>query len=227
MSTTVTIDLACPVCGHAQSAQVAESANVQRAPIWRDQVLARTFMRVACSACRAPIVLERELLYTDLERGLFIAVFPRGRRGEADALAAVVERAFQAAFVEQAPAAVRASAPAIDRRVVFGYDELREKVVARDAAIDDRALEALKLMLGDAAPPGGTGAAPALTLLAADHAWLELAIMTPLGVETHRVARSLLDDLAAGRAQLATVLAPLFDGPYVHASRCLPTPVIA
>jgi hypothetical protein len=217
MSTTVPCDVTCGACGRAQSVLIADSANVQRWPAWREQVLAATFMRFRCAGCGDTIVVEHDLLYVDLERHLFVGVFPRPRRAAADACARLIEDTFRTTFLEEAPAPVRLGAPVIRRRVVFGYDELRDKVVAFDAGLDDRIVEAVKLtVILDA----GWQDTP-LHLHAVDDAWLELARITDAGVEPVRIARALYDDLAADAAQLAVLLAPLFGGPYVHVARCL------
>jgi len=180
-------------------------------------VLAGTFMRFDCIGCRATIEVEHDLLYSDLERQLFIGVFPRPSRGDAASCANLIEETFRTTFLEAAPAPVRRSATAITRRIVFGYDELREKVVARDAGLDDRVVEALKLVLiQDAGWKRGS-----LLLDAVDEDRLRFARITGVGVEPVSVARGMYQELVSEQDRLAILLAPLFDGPYVHVSRCM------
>jgi CpXC protein len=67
VSTTGTVEVACPACSRKQIVLAVESANVQRLPEFRRQLLGCTFMRFACVACAHFFVVERELLWTDLK----------------------------------------------------------------------------------------------------------------------------------------------------------------
>jgi hypothetical protein len=144
MSTTRVERVGCPGCGALFPASLAESANATRHPPFRQQVLEGTFMRFTCPTCAAPVVVERELLYTDLARGTLIAVFPSALRVEGHALEPRVRATLDSLGADPANAA-RVQL----RRLVFGYAELREKVIQRDAGLDDRVTEALKLVVRD------------------------------------------------------------------------------
>ena len=111
MSTTGAQRIQCPACRHEQPVILVESANVERSPAWRERVIDGTFMSFPCGGCTMRIVVERELLYSDLPRGLFIGVFPRERRDRAGDCARLFEEAFRTTFIEQAPAPVQAISP--------------------------------------------------------------------------------------------------------------------
>jgi predicted RNA-binding Zn-ribbon protein involved in translation (DUF1610 family) len=155
VSTTATATVSCPACGVEQGVLVVESANVQRFPAFREQLLAGTFMRFRCPKCGTAFVIERQLFYTDLEARLFIGVFPRGERAHADEYALVLEAAYRQAFEREPPPVVRSAVGELQRRIVFGYEELREKVVCFGAGLDDRTLEAVKLALTERSPTLG------------------------------------------------------------------------
>ncbi|HJU22718.1 MAG TPA: CpXC domain-containing protein [Casimicrobiaceae bacterium] len=152
MSTTATTEIACPSCGKGQAVLAVESANVRRFPEFRRRLLDGTFMRFDCTGCTERFIVERDLLWTDLDAGLLIAVFPQTERERALELSHIVEDVYDRAFVREPPAVVRASVPELRCRVVFGYEELREKIVCFDGGLDDRILEALKLAIMEAQP---------------------------------------------------------------------------
>lgn len=144
---TVSIEMRCPACGVSQVGHVPESVNVARRPAYRGEVLRREFMRVACGGCGVRVTVERELLYSDLDHGLFVLVFPRVEREHHKRHAAVAREVFRRAVLNEAPRVVADLFGAIEPRVVFGYDELREKVLANDRGLDDRVVEGLKELL--------------------------------------------------------------------------------
>ena len=227
MSTTETLEIACPTCGHGQNVPAMASANVQRFPAVRQQLIDGTFMRFACTACQLPFVVEREMLYTDLEGHLFIGVFPTARRGNATEFETVIESVYQETFVKEPPAALRAVLGELRRRIVFGYEELREKVMCFGAGLDDRLLEVLKVMLlrAQGSQEGASGSTTrrlSLQHVTADGA-LWLAILPDEGAVDEpllRVERTVYDQLAAEEERLSLVLGPLYAGLYVHIERC-------
>lgn len=133
----------CPSCGAVMDVPVWTSANASRHPEIADAVLAGTFHVATCPSGHATVI-EREVLYTDLDRGVFIGVFPRQDRGDVARCVRIVEDAFLGAVGENAPEPVLGWAGTIRRRVVFGYDELREKVLCFRHDLDDRLLESWK-----------------------------------------------------------------------------------
>lgn len=225
MSTFNPIEVACPACNAKQMVTVPESANVQRQPDWRDKVLQGTFMRSSCERCGEPFVIERELLYTDLDAGVFIGVFPEQRRDQRASCVQAVEQAFHQAVGNEAPAAVRAGMRHVQPRVCFGYTELREKVLCFHAGLDDRMVEALKLAL---IPGLVTDQAEfqGLVLVAVEDDGSLIFIERPNGTIVQeprfvRVQRPAYDELKSDRARIETLLPPLFADAYVNASTCL------
>ncbi len=127
-------------CGTTFTANLAEGVNAVRSPRARASILAGTFHRLTCPTCGSTFTAEKEFVYTDFERGTMIKVKPRhDRHLWRDASRSLVREANRVpdSFV---PADVR------HLRVVFGMAELREKLLAQDAGIDDRAIELLKVL---------------------------------------------------------------------------------
>lgn len=137
------VEVPCGRCGATLTLALAASANASRDPAIAEAIRAGTF-HVATCACGGRVVVETEVLYTDLDRGWFIGVFPRAAAAEAVARERDVEAAFVDAIGANAPPAVLGWAGTVRRRVVFGYDALREKVLCADLGLDDRLLEAWK-----------------------------------------------------------------------------------
>lgn len=225
MSTRRDAEIACPHCGLGQTVLAYESANADRHPPVRAEILARTFMTFRCRRCHRPFAWERELLYAHLSAGLLVLVAPGARRSEPaaiEALEAAVTAIRQDQLGPEVPPPIRAVAERTLTRVVFGYEELREKVVALGAGLDDQALEVLKLdLLARAAQgPGNTLQLESVEPDGPDAA-LSLTEYAPDGrmLGTHRLARARYEAVLARRADWLVPLAGLLRGPYVNARR--------
>ena len=207
----------CPSCGYAGPMQVFESANIERDPHLRDELLQGTFMVQGCPGCGEPCVVEMDmLLYIDLDRRQFFACFQRGRRAAAGAQPPQVDEAIHRALVRDAR-----SADLVGKRIVFGYEELREKVFCYQAGLDDRLLEALKLQVL-LAPGSDDIRALSLRTVSADG--LHFASLEPGGIGEVAIPRANYDRLVGDRVYVASMLPALFASHYVHVERCLPAP---
>ena len=156
MSQTATREIECS-CGARVAVFVADSINAERHPHMRQAVLDRRLHVFTCSACDGGIVVENRFWYLDLGRGQFYGVWPNRDRAGERALGEAVVNEFELALGEQAGATARAlfnaeafeDHPEPERkrhlvRLCFGNEELREKIIAREAGLSDLALEALK-----------------------------------------------------------------------------------
>ena len=142
MSTWKLEQLACPRCGAPVEAKVARAVAAGRAPAWRRAVLDGTLHRPRCAGCDAVVPIEVQFLYDDEARGEWVMVAPTAA---IDAWAAH-EREAMATYA-RVMAATEAGPRPSRVRVVFGVAELREKVAAWDAGLDDRQLECAKLVV--------------------------------------------------------------------------------
>src|ERR1041385_8123724 len=127
---------ACPGCGAELTARVADGVHVDRNPALRDDILGRRLHRVVCPACRATTEVRRPFVYTDFGRRHFIQVAMPDELPRWDAWEAQLHRDVSRAFDRGSPHA-HGLAEGLACRVVFGLEELRDKLVVWDAGLDD------------------------------------------------------------------------------------------
>jgi hypothetical protein len=128
-------------CGYAFEANLARSVNVKRNPAVRETILRGEFHRINCPACRTIFAVECPFYYSDPERRSVFLVLPRGERLNHT-------RDGQTLTKQQRECDLLVGdVPTSQLRVVYGLDELREKVVAQDAELDDRNIELIKLIV--------------------------------------------------------------------------------
>lgn len=225
MSTRYTADVGCARCGRTNQVAVADSYSVDRLPSVREQVLARTLMSATCS-CGQRIEVVKPLLYSDVARGWWIHIETVDRRPAFEVCEQETRTEFASVFDPATfPKAVAALGDQLRVRLVFGHEELREKVLCADHGLDDALVEILKLELLVARPEllaagvdilvldGIVDRALSLVGLAAD----KRGQYHPAGEV--RVARSAYDSLRSRRDELVTIYPALFGGTYVNALR--------
>src|SRR5262245_7318566 len=134
--TSVTCSCARPFPTH-----VAHTLSARRSPDVRGRILRLQLHRVVCPRCHQVLVVERPMSYVDPDRNLVVFVQPRGAR--------VGYRRDSARLAAAATGLPARLSPARGRqtRVVYGLDELREKLVAQDLHLDDRVVELLKTLV--------------------------------------------------------------------------------
>ena len=145
MSIFSELPFACPGCGTPLTYELVQSVNVDRRPELRDAILDGSFQLHECASCGTPFRIEPEFVYMDLGRGQYIGVWPASKRGEWQACAARTRATFDDALGKNAPASAASIGAKLEVRAVFGWPALVEKLLARQAGIDDRTLEAAKL----------------------------------------------------------------------------------
>jgi hypothetical protein len=122
---------------------VATSVHITRVPEVRRAVLDRTLHRATCS-CGQRLAADVAFTYVDVERGHWIQIEPLRRRTEWAVVETEVMQALAKGLDHTSPI-ISGLAESARRRVVFGTEELREKLIVWDAGIDDGLLECLKL----------------------------------------------------------------------------------
>lgn len=146
MSITRTEAFAC-ACGETIVANVVDSLNAHRHPLLRQSVIERRLHTATCKACNRIITIERQFLYVDLERRQVLGVFPRDARAEANTHARHLQDTYERWFCTDASQWIRQRAETCLVRACFGLEELREKLVADEANVDDYRLELLKCIV--------------------------------------------------------------------------------
>jgi hypothetical protein len=225
VSTIYSAPFRCVDCGAVLDVRVADSLNANRLPEARRWVLDRTLFQHEC-ACGRAVTAIHPFLYADFERGLWLQVLPEDRRPGYHADEPQVVAAYRAAFDrETGPRFIAALGAMVTPRVVYGYEELREKLVCADAALDDALVEALKLEVLVAEPELLRRGVVLLTLDGADPQALHFrAYGFPAGgtgeiIGEMAVARAAYDALAARAASVRDSYPALFAGVYVNVQR--------
>ena len=132
----------CPACGHRFDVEIARGLHITRLPRIREQLVDGTFQVHACPSCGESAVYEATVVYTDFERGEYVATETPMSATWQTALARH-QTMFRDCF-EAGPPLVQEMGAKFKRRVVFGFRALREKLVLWDAGLDDRIVEAVK-----------------------------------------------------------------------------------
>ncbi|HUQ06338.1 MAG TPA: CpXC domain-containing protein [Kofleriaceae bacterium] len=222
MSITNTHELTC-TCGETLHATVVESLNAVNHPELRQEVMDRTLHVFPCGYCGARTMVEHRFLYFDFERRQILGVYLRDDLARARECAEHVMEVYCQRLRDDAPEAVRDLAKDFLVRVVFGYEELREKLVADDAGLSDLVVEALKceLIAGDER----IRAANVVTLrldevtAAGDLAFIGDWMVPPTVPLEVTVPRAAYEEVAAGRATLLERIPGLASGPHVSLLR--------
>lgn len=143
MSTWFDEEVSCPQCGTQQTAKLAHGIHASRAPEVRDMLFDRTFHRITCRECRHVFVGQRAFVYTDMDRKHWLQVARDIERPRWPELEQLTDDVFARAFTGSPLA--QELRTGFKRRLVFGLEELREKLVIWRASLDDAVVECLKL----------------------------------------------------------------------------------
>jgi len=128
-------------CGNSFEANLVRSINIDRSPIDREKILKGEFNRVVCPTCSNNFSVEKQFYYVDLTRNAVFLCQPRSMRfcykNDSERLKS---------SVDTIPSSLSKREERL-LRVVYGLDELREKILIQDIGIDDRVVELIKLLL--------------------------------------------------------------------------------
>jgi hypothetical protein len=217
--------LSCPHCQHQFTQAVAVSLDGERAARERQAIIDGTFQRLTCAACGTAFRADGPLIYLDFDAKLWIGVFPAPWEAAWWDHEDEPQGAFQRYMIDNCPPLVRSWAPGFAVRAVFGLENLREKLIAHAAGIDDRVLEAYKLDLlrgigpYDLAP----SARPRMRAAGETDAVFHVPRPTPDAPDRHaivRVSRAEIERVAAGRdGEWAPTIQAVSAGPYVDLGR--------
>lgn len=222
MSISENRTLTCPHCAHEIVASVAVSLNAASARVQRQAIMDGTFQRFECESCHQRFRADGPLIYSDFDQKLWIGVFPAPSEATWWKHEQEPALAFQRHLEENSPP--MGKDPGFSIRAVFGLENLREKLVAHAAGIDDRVLEAYKLdLLRGMGPHELSGRArPRLRKVEAGELFFHVPRPepeTPNRVAMVRVPRAELDQIDTSREAWTKVIATLSEGPYVDLGR--------
>ena len=216
MSISLVKILPCPACGAAIEATTFESINPTRHPFLQDRLLERTLLLRSCDSCGASHQHFDRLIWTDLPGRLCVCVVQEDDRTHWPQLEKEALSALSVPLRAEGPPAVRLWGAQVAIRLVFGTEELREKVICRLAGLDDRVVEHLKITLMDR----DRGVVPVLD--GCDET-ADLRFRFLDRDESVTLPRARYREAAARTAELADELPGLFaeDSTWVHWGRAL------
>lgn len=224
MSLFLSAELPCPSCATPVNFDLVHSVNADRRPDLRVAILDRSFQQQPCPSCGYAFRVEPELNFIDVRRGQWIAVWPSSKREQWDSLEQVSKRAFDAAFGAQAPAAARELGAGMTASVVFGWPALAEKLIAKDAGIDDLTLEIAKAALlrnADEIPVGDGGEWRLLGVDGDELVFGRIRAANEELLEVMRGPKALIAELEADAASWGQLRGDLSKGPYRDLGRLL------
>lgn len=173
-------------------ANLIDSLNIFRTPEKRQEILQAEYNKITDPNGKQ-VTVEKPFLYTDFDRNEVILVKPPNER--------YFWREASRELLQIVAQLSETVSPTANRfvRVVFGLGELREKLLARDAGIDDRILELFKVLLAYEHPIILQQPRLNVNLHAIDDRWLTFIAAYEHDKTTYQLQmpRSLADDLLA------------------------------
>jgi CpXC protein len=127
--------------GQQRVVNLADCINVHRTPWVHDAVMRGDYNRIESDDGQYKITIEKPFFYTDFDRNHFFLVKPRYERHTWTEASQQLDR-----MLKGVPKII-SNVDGRKVRVVFGMAELREKLVADEAGIDDRMVEMLKVLM--------------------------------------------------------------------------------
>jgi hypothetical protein len=149
MSDWVDLQVECTRCHHTFVDRSVDGMGVTWNPLIREAILEGMLNAFTCPACGNVFLLEKQFLYSDLERLHFLLVQPRAYVVSWPSAERDIDLLYQRHIVNE-PTGVLFTAEHHRRfkvRAVFGYEHLREKLLLWDAELDDRLVEIAKLRI--------------------------------------------------------------------------------
>jgi len=138
------IEAHCPACDTEVPFDVVYSVAADRRPDLREAILDGSFQRKACPSCGLQFRADPEFSYMDIGNGLYIGVWPASKREQWREHAEKTQAVFDEMLGAQASPEAQEIGEGLTPRAVFGWAALVEKIVAKQAGIDDRLLEVAK-----------------------------------------------------------------------------------
>ncbi|MGM0607305.1 MAG: CpXC domain-containing protein [Candidatus Muiribacteriota bacterium] len=75
-------DIKCPNCGTIMSKELYNIADVRITPEVKDEIFNGKFNVVMCTKCKTEFYCEVPFVYQDLEKNLFVTVFPQAYKSK-------------------------------------------------------------------------------------------------------------------------------------------------
>jgi hypothetical protein len=224
MSILNRIQIDCQTCGAEAPGDLVASVNADRRPDLRQGILDRSFQAVPCPVCRTPMRLPPRFTYMDIGRGQWILAHAAPEIADWQEREQRAQDIFDHAFGAAASTPARGIGRGLSPRITFGWPALREKLICREAGLDDVSLELLKaaLLCAVSDVPFRDDSELRLDAVEANElAFHWLAASSEASLATLRVPRSAYDAIADGTDDWADLRTTLAAGLLVDLQRLL------
>ena len=225
MSQLVPSSGTCPRCDAPWSAAVFSSVDADTIPVQVEAILDGTFERRTCAGCGHAFRPEHPLLYASHARRLWVVMHPPSDRREFTMIEYEAERIIADNIAQAAPLA-RERLRGLRPRLVFGQHMLTEAVRAAQVGLEASLLECAKLFAVRRNLATVMAHGPfELCFERFDEAGAPVCAIHRLrdGERTGELvlARDILAEVVAVRAQVEELYPELFTRAYVSATRYL------
>lgn len=122
-------------CGKEFEAKLWDCLNISEQKELKAKLLNGEINQVQCSACKKKSYVEKNLLYQDMDKKIWIQMLP------------TMDRSNWPGLEEDYAEVLRKNSGVRKFRLTFGREELFEKIRIFDWDLDDRAIELLKLKI--------------------------------------------------------------------------------
>lgn len=219
MSATSTYTITCPKCEQPEHVELHDAINVTEEPELKEKFLRNQINRVVCSQCDMDFRVDKNLLYTDLERRILCYLMPCS-------LAELEEtrRAF-----EEKSSMMRQITPsglnAPELHLVISRAELVERIFLCEAGLNPRLIEYIKYIIHVRNPERANPRTTQLLFNAEDSTDTILLFMVQDlssgqftgALEYGRAAYKALEQALEKNDDQAATIMELFPGPYISA----------
>ena len=140
----------CPNCDHVQEFQFWDSVNIQLDPEMQEKILSREFYSQKCDECGEVTQVLYSFLYHDMDRRLMVYVIVEQDPQKLSDTIEELNSFFNKAPDEQTNEVSELFSSIDDgytKRVVTGYNDLLEKIYIARNGLDDRVIEAFKVII--------------------------------------------------------------------------------
>lgn len=137
----------CGACGTKNRIPLVGLVDADRRRDQRQAIMERTLQSVPCSECGASVRSEPEMVYFERSRDLWITAYPREQLAAWPEWEAQADSSFDAYHRSESEIASRMGQATLHRRVTFGWEALREKLLLSGSGLDDVTAELCKLSL--------------------------------------------------------------------------------
>jgi hypothetical protein len=142
--TQVSNSLPCPRCGARTRFWAISVIDADDQPDWRDKIVDRTLSQEACGNCGTLFRMQPAFAYFDRAHDQWIGAFPWDERDHWRECEQRAQSLYEVYLHADTAMSARMREAPLNRRVTFGWEALREKIVAAGRGLEDVTLELAK-----------------------------------------------------------------------------------